>query len=215
MTEQEWRECVHPKPMLEWLRGRTSDRKVRLFACICARRIVEAINEVCEFGAASVVALSEDLADGRANATEVEQARANNWGIGAIGPVVSATYAEQATIAAEPFEAAFGAAGWGADAFGMMARNNRQSELTTQAAFVRDIFDDHFCSIAFSPEWHTDTALALARQMYDSRDFSAMPVLADALQDAGCDSADILGHCRGPNLHARGCWVVDLVLGKE
>ncbi|HVL11991.1 MAG TPA: hypothetical protein VM529_05470 [Gemmata sp.] len=52
--------------------------------------------------------------------------------------------------------------------------------------------------------------------MYGSRDFSPMPILADALQDAGCDSADILDHCRGPKqVHVRGCWVVDLVLGKE
>ncbi|QEG25961.1 hypothetical protein GobsT_06960 [Gemmata obscuriglobus] len=51
--------------------------------------------------------------------------------------------------------------------------------------------------------------------MYESRDFGAMPVLADALQDAGCDSDDILNHCRGDGVHVRGCWVVDLVLGKE
>ena len=68
----------------------------------------------------------------------------------------------------------------------------------------------------FSPEWRTDTAVSLARGMYDSRDFSAMPILADALQDAGCDSADILNHCRdAKQVHIRGCWVVDLVLGKE
>jgi hypothetical protein len=61
----------------------------------------------------------------------------------------------------------------------------------------------------------TDTAIALARQMYESREFSAMPILADALQDAGCDDEDILGHCRDPHqVHVRGCWVVDLVLGK-
>jgi hypothetical protein len=52
--------------------------------------------------------------------------------------------------------------------------------------------------------------------MYESRDFSPMPILADALQDAGCENPDILGHCRDPNgVHDRGCWVVDLVLGKE
>jgi hypothetical protein len=66
-----------------------------------------------------------------------------------------------------------------------------------------------------SPEWRTDTAVLLARAMYESRDFGAMPILADALQDAGCDNADILDHCRGPGPHIRGCWVVDLVLGKE
>ena len=51
--------------------------------------------------------------------------------------------------------------------------------------------------------------------MYESHDFSAMPILADALQDAGCDNDDILAHCRNSTTHVRGCWVVDLVLGKE
>ncbi|MDY3561239.1 hypothetical protein R5W23_002514 [Gemmata sp. JC673] len=64
------------------------------------------------------------------------------------------------------------------------------------------------------PQWRTDTVRALAAQVYESRGFSAMPILADALQDAGCDSDDILNHCRGPGPHVRGCWVVDLVLGK-
>ena len=58
-------------------------------------------------------------------------------------------------------------------------------------------------------------ALALARQMYDSRDFAPMPVLADALQDAGCEHVGVLAHCRGDGPHVRGCWVVDLLLGKE
>lgn len=81
---------------------------------------------------------------------------------------------------------------------------------------LRDIFGHVFRAVIFSPEWRTDTTVSLARQMYESRDFSAMPILADALQDAGCDSDDILSHCRGPKAtHVRGCWVVDLVLGKE
>ncbi|WP_246523278.1 hypothetical protein [Gemmata palustris] len=78
----------------------------------------------------------------------------------------------------------------------------------------RDIFGNPFRPVVFSPSWRTSTVVALASQMYESRDFSAMPILADALQDAGCDSADILDHCRGPGPHVRGCWVVDLVLGK-
>jgi hypothetical protein len=57
--------------------------------------------------------------------------------------------------------------------------------------------------------------MALAHQMYDGRDFSAMPILADALQDAGCDCEDILNHLRDPNAtHVRGCWALDLILGK-
>jgi hypothetical protein len=82
--------------------------------------------------------------------------------------------------------------------------------------FLRDIFGNPFRPVAFAPEWRTDTAVALAKQMYDSREFGAMPILADALQDAGCDNADILSHCRDTSLtHVRGCWVTDLVLGKE
>ena len=82
--------------------------------------------------------------------------------------------------------------------------------------WFRDIFGNPFRPVTFSPDWRTSTAVALAKSMYDSRDFSAMPILADALQDAGCDSDDILNHCRDTGgVHVRGCWVVDLVLGKE
>jgi hypothetical protein len=80
----------------------------------------------------------------------------------------------------------------------------------------REIVGNPLRPVALAPEWRTPTAVALAREAYDSRDFSAMPILADALQDAGCDSDDILDHCRDPKgSHVRGCWVVDLVLGKS
>jgi hypothetical protein len=89
-------------------------------------------------------------------------------------------------------------------------------EYQRQAGLLRDIFGNLFRSVVFAPVWRTDTAVALARQMYEARDFSAMPILADALQDAGCDNEDILTHCRDTNqVHVRGCWVCDLVLGKE
>ena len=67
---------------------------------------------------------------------------------------------------------------------------------------------------ACDPSWRTDTAVSLARQMYEAREFGLMPILADALQDAGCEGPDILAYCRGTGPHVRGCWVVDLVLGK-
>jgi hypothetical protein len=79
---------------------------------------------------------------------------------------------------------------------------------------IRDIFGNPFRPATFSPAWRTDTAVSLARQMYESRDFSAMPILADALQDAGCDNDDILNHCQNGGPHVRGCWVVDLLLEK-
>jgi len=81
-------------------------------------------------------------------------------------------------------------------------------------ALLNDIFGNPFRPVSFDPAWRTDTAVALARTMYDARDFGAMPILADALQDAGCEDEQILNHCRDANaIHVRGCWVCDLVLG--
>lgn len=83
-----------------------------------------------------------------------------------------------------------------------------------QAEIIRDIFGNPFRPVAFDPSWRTTDAVALASSMYESRDFASMPILADALQDAGCNLPEILDHCRGPVLHVRGCWVVDLVLDR-
>ena len=90
-----------------------------------------------------------------------------------------------------------------------------EEEASRQVDLLRDIFGNPFRPVAFDPAWRTDTALILARQMYESRDFSLMPILADALQDADCESDDMLNHCRSDGPHVRGCWVVDLVLGKQ
>lgn len=103
------------------------------------------------------------------------------------------------------------------------------AEVTRRVAFgfYRDLAGRPH-DLDFDPAWRTSTAVALAQQMYESRDFAAMPILADALQDAGCEHADVLSHCRGPDkpnngfpphiptapfVHVRGCWVVDAVLG--
>jgi hypothetical protein len=79
---------------------------------------------------------------------------------------------------------------------------------------LRDIAGNPFRSVTFDPGWTTGTVVRLAASMYEDRDFTAMPILGDALEDAGCDNADILAHCRGGE-HVRGCWVVDRLLGKE
>jgi hypothetical protein len=99
------------------------------------------------------------------------------------------------------------------------SREARAREAITErkklyARYLADVFGPA-PALTFSPAWRTDTAVLLARQMYEAREFGALPILADALQDAGCDDEQILGHCRGAGLHVRGCWVVDLVLGKE
>jgi hypothetical protein len=90
------------------------------------------------------------------------------------------------------------------------------AESFAHCEIIRDIFGDPSAPVAFSPAWRTDVAVTLARTMYESRDFSAMPILADAIQDAGCDNEEVLNHCRDTSLtHVRGCWVTDLVLGKS
>ena len=90
----------------------------------------------------------------------------------------------------------------------------REPHRKSIADYLRDIVGNPIQPVAFDPSWRTEAVVALARGMYEARDFAAMPVLADALEDAGCAQPDILAHCRGPGPHVRGCWVVDLVLGK-
>jgi hypothetical protein len=109
----------------------------------------------------------------------------------------------------------FGTSEMVAVAVGRQTWGYRQ-ERRAHADLLRDVFGNPFRPVAFNSEWRTDAAVAIAKGMYESRDFGAMPILADALQDAGCDNDDILNHCRDASgIHVRGCWVVDLVLGKE
>jgi hypothetical protein len=82
-----------------------------------------------------------------------------------------------------------------------------------QVLLLRDILGNPFRPVAVDPAWRTSDVLAMCRGMYESRDFAAMPILADALQDAECENAAVLDHCRGAGPHVRGCWVVDLLLG--
>jgi hypothetical protein len=89
------------------------------------------------------------------------------------------------------------------------------AEEREQVRLEREVAGNPFRPVALDPSWRTSTAVALARQMYESRDFGAMPILADALEEAGCYSPDVLAHCRGDGPHVRGCWMVDLILGKS
>lgn len=87
-------------------------------------------------------------------------------------------------------------------------------EQANQANLLRDIFGNPFRPITFDSAWHTETVAGIASAVYDYRAFERLPILADALQEAGCENEDILAHCREPGEHVRGCWVIDLVLGK-
>jgi hypothetical protein len=98
----------------------------------------------------------------------------------------------------------------------------REGEWKRQAALLRDIFGNPFRPVAIKPAWRTQTVSNLATAAYEERalpsgelDTARLAVLADALEEAGCDNADMLTHCRQPGPHVRGCWVVDLILGKS
>ena len=80
---------------------------------------------------------------------------------------------------------------------------------------LRCLFGNPFRPVPVIPSaWRTPTVLGMARAIYTERRFEDLPILADALEDAGCTDAALLDHCRGPGPHVRGCWVVDLLLGK-
>jgi hypothetical protein len=113
-------------------------------------------------------------------------------------------------------EAVFSATYEGSDY--LQANSIRAMEWKAQSDLLRCIFGNPCRPTVVDPAWftwHEATLPRLARCVYDGRAFDRLPVLADALEEAGCHDADILAHCRGPGPHVRGCWVVDLLLGKE
>jgi hypothetical protein len=210
MTEAEWLTTNHP-PVLLWFlkerhpgkRRRAFNRKARLLGCACCRRVWSLLGA----GNRGKVEIAERYADGLVAGRDWEAARKGRtippW---ALDPGKRAAAAASGVLHREAYMAAIESWGWSTD----------PTDGPAAVHLLRDVFGNPFRPVTFSPEWCTDTAVSLARQMYESHDFSAMPILADALQDAGCDNGDILSHCRDANqLHVRGCWVVDLVLGKE
>jgi hypothetical protein len=225
--------------MLDELREVSTERKVRLFLTACCRRICGEVQQpqivdVSEafadgmLGADALCAAHRETVDVH---TVLERARDNSTAIGVIeaarglGPELNRGYVAGGTLLAARSLATEGRESGMRLLGGMpmgepdlallrVARAAEEAELAAQADLLRDIFGNPFRPVTFSTDWRTCTVVSLARQMYDARDFGAIPILADALQDAGCDNDDILGHCRGPGPHVRGCWVVDLVLGK-
>ncbi|WP_439621470.1 hypothetical protein [Gemmata sp.] len=204
-----------PELMLEYLRNKVSDRKLRLIACACFRRNPIAMTKPINLWKLDVV---ERYVDGLATPQEFDDAGIdigrNSGHLLAfqrdlplhLGFLVSGTANDVASYAVgDGWESETKAAWFAA----------RDAERLILAAITRCAVGPlPFRTVSFFAEWRTSTVVAIAQQMYDSRDFSVMPILADALQDAGCDNDDILDHCRGPGPHVRGCWVADLVLGK-
>jgi hypothetical protein len=211
MTEAEWLACGDPEAMLQHVRKKASQRKLRLFAVACCRQVWHLLNPKHR----KSVGVAERFADGDATVAELRAAHSI-----LIDPYHFTYPSEEARAAAfAGFQVAIGAA---FDAARIAAESARLAlppgvaAAAQQVALLRELFGNPFRKLKFNPAWRTDTAVSLARQVYEARDFSAMPILADALQDAGCDNEDLLSHSRDTGAtHVRGCWVVDLVLGKK
>ena len=226
MTETDWQTCTDPQAMLEFLResGRATDRKLRLFAVACCRRIwplllderLRRAVEVAERHADNQ-ADTVELATIRAEAaTSVDEAFGHSKALGFASFSAAKAADQKVRYAAEargPIEHAAALAALPDVSAGEEARKAVKIQ---HCRLLRDIFGSPVGPpLRFNASWHTPNAVALATAMYEQRDFSQMPALADALEAAGCADANILGHCRSGQEHWRGCWVIDVILGRE
>jgi len=215
--------------MLKFLQGKASDRKLRLFAVGCCRRVWQYLDR-CDLRNGLLVV--EQYADTMVGEGRLEAICETAWSgyDTAVG-----SYAEKAAAAAVARAAATGddfmpcgVSDWvvsvmntvGSETDWRLGRDadwerHRNAEQRDQCNLVREVFGNPFRPIKLDPSCFTSTVKQLAEAIYDDRAFDRLPILADALEDAGCTNQDILDHCRQKREHVRGCWVVDLVTGKE
>jgi hypothetical protein len=208
MTEAEWLACEDPQQLLEVVREKASERKLRLYACGSVRRHQQTfesdrINQVVD--------VAERFADGMAS--EQERIAAHREAGHLICPDAPDIYCIT-WYALENPEHLLG------DLVGVssyeLGRPGSSVQLwSDMRSVLLDLFGNPFRPITPNPSWLTPTVTSLAQGIYEDRAFDRLPILADALEDAGCTNADILEHCRGPGPHVRGCWVVDLLLDKS
>jgi hypothetical protein len=200
--------------MLDFLGNRPSLRKLRLFLCACCRRQWEHLRKE----ARKSLEAGEAFADGVITAEALAAARGPRYG-GVRADNCASYAAESNRVFRRKFRGGLYSAVWSASWPDWVYGDKPEcqaAERAAQAESLRDVVGNPFRTVKFDKQWRTDTAVPLAKQMYDAREFSAMPILADALQDAGCDSEEVLNHCRDASAaHVRGCWVADLVLGRK
>ncbi len=226
-NEKQWLASTHPTWMLEIVRTKMSQRKLRLFAVACCRRTEhlfvdarchEAL-EVAERFADALATSNERLS----TAVRVRECRRGSVGRQSKNGVVDnavghAQLAASFLCGSFPFEAAQAALTFCPRALAFMADDflatQRQEELH-HCDLLRDIVGMPFQKRRADPSWFTSNTVSLARAIYDNRRFDDLPILADALEEAGCVDEIILAHCRETPTHARGCWVLDLLLGTE
>ncbi len=232
MTEQEWLLCTDPQPMLEFLRGKASDRKLRLFAVGCSRRYLHMTRDP-RVGEALMIA--EEFADGRVGDEERSRARKAAQQAAQVRGVVARPDAPKSerraaslayyAAARTAMEAAWNVPSlavevlvWSAGGYNVCdSQAIKRSEGVLQADLLRDVFGCPFRHLALDPRWlswQDGTLSKLSQAIYEDRAFDHLPVLADALEEAGCTDPDILSHCRAAGPHIRGCWVLDLLLNK-
>ena len=216
MTAGEWRACTDPAAMLAFARPRASARRLRLFACACARRVWDRLDPPGRWAVkaaehfADRTATTEELAAAHTSAHEAALAAVSGWGANRRHD--HARFAAASCALPGAGEAAVAASR------DMFRRADelfvRPVEEAVQADHLRCVFGGLFGAGVAHPEWLTATVLALAGRVDATGEFEALPILADALQDAGCDDAGVLKHLRSDGSHARGCWALDRVLGR-
>jgi hypothetical protein len=231
VTEEEWLRETHPFYMLTWweyLRGEPSLRKRRLIACASCRLIWPLL---VDERLRRAVEVAELFADGLVSAGVLAQAREPALALGlAEGEILGGTRSDIPEWAAlnDSWRAAHAAACAADEDFGIPGNachyaaqdggKGRDTEDAGQASLVRAILGHPLREVAVDPVWlhrNNGTVRKVAQAIYDERAFERMPILANALEEAGCSGEEILGHCREPGPHVRGCWLLDLVLGKE
>jgi hypothetical protein len=224
MTERKWLTCTEPQRMIDFIRNRASERKLRLFACACCRRVWHFLTPEGRAG----VQVAERYADGLAGEAErraAYEAAGGDWA----AVYTQADCAPAKALADRDLLRSYCAADAAAsvtqvaddrgDFLLPVPAEVSTAEDAAQCHLLRDLFGNPFRRPpALDPvllAWNEGTATRIARLIYEERRFKDLPILADALIDAGCDDEVLLQHCRGPGPHVRGCWAVDLLLGKE
>jgi hypothetical protein len=220
MTEADWLTCADPQPILESLRGKASDRKLRLFAVACCWLSWDFIADDRNRRA---VEFAEHLADRATAGKGLSRVRASTrdgtaWCTIMGSAWEAALHAARSGAGDAARSAARGKAWAGREARDSAWRLTRAAARLTQAGVLRCILGNPFRPSPPPPAtvlvWDGATVPKLAQGIYDERAFDRLPILADALEEAGCTDQALLGHLRGPGPHARGCWAVDLLLGK-
>jgi hypothetical protein len=220
MTEAEWLASDQIHHMVRFLcnqpgvrKNQPWRRKMRLWGCACCRLQWDRLTDE---RSRKAVEMAERLADGQATRAEADEAERQAMAAlqtvlehsGGIVPIY-ANPAHGAVLVLERrwnFYASAGTTAYRGSYVGPAE--------PPYPDLLRDIFGNPFRSVNFHAAWRTAAVVALAQTIYDERDFLGMPILGDALEEAGCEDTRILGHCRIPGPHALGCWVVDLILGR-